>query len=321
MPIRSVIDDQLSRRILSCPDLPTLPAVALQVLQLCRSDDVDLAAIADTVAHDPAIAAKLLRRANSASFATRGKVASLTRAVALLGTSATLAVTLSFSFIGLRGRTRSNGLDHAGFWRRALFSALGGRALGSLVAHDEDETFVACLLQDLGMLALDEVFPVEYRGAVQAAGGDHDALPALETAAVGLDHVQAGALLSRHWNLPRRLEEAVAQSHGPSLPAPGDGALRLNDAVYLSGHLADVWTGARPAEVTRAALGAAAASLGLAAETVVVALRRMAAALPEAASDFDLELASPGQLEAILAEAQMLLGALRPAGEASGSEP
>jgi hypothetical protein len=68
-------------------------------------------------------------------------------------------------------------------------------------------------------------------------------------------------------------------------------------------------------------VGAAAASLGLNEETVVVALRRMAAALPEAVSDFDLELASPAQLEAVLLEAQRMLGALRPAGEASRSEP
>lgn len=305
MPSPAPIDDQLVQRILACPSLPTLPAVALQVLQACRRVEVDLSVIAGVVARDPAISARLLRRANSASLATRRSVASLTHAVALLGTHATLAITLSFSLVEGRRRQPSGTFDHPAFWRRALFSGLAGRALGAVVKHDQDEVFVACLLQDLGMLALNEVFQGDHGAVCQATAGDHDALAAAEAAAFGVDHAQVGALLARTWSLPSRLEEAIALSHHHPMAPPPE--LRLSDAVYLSGPLADLWISTGPPGARRTALLEAADQAGLPAGSVATALRHMAASVPEAASDFDIDLGGPDQVEAILREAQLVL--------------
>jgi HD-like signal output (HDOD) protein len=305
MPSSAPIDDQLVQRILACPSLPTLPAVALQVLQACRRVELDLSVIAAVVARDPAISAKLLRRANSASLATRRSVASLTHAVALLGTNATLAITLSFSLVGGRRRQPSGTFDHPAFWRRALFSGLAGRALGPLVKHDSDEVFVACLLQDLGMLALNEVFGGDHGAICQAAAGDHDALCSAEASALGVDHAQVGALLARHWSLPSRLEEAIALSHHVPMAPPQE--LGLGGAVYLSGPLADLWISTGPPGSRRAALLETAGWAGVTAGSVAAALRHMAASVPEAASDFDIDLGGPEQVEAILREAQLVL--------------
>lgn len=308
------IDERLAARILACPGLPTLPAVAVRVLQLCEEDEVDLAAIAHEVSHDPAISAKLLRLANSASFATRGKVASLTRAVALLGTNATLAIALSFSLIGGRRRTDASGFDHPAFWKRALFAAIAGRALARPGEPEEDDGFVACLLQDIGMLAMNEVFPRDYGQLSLAAQGDHDALTALEREALEVDHVQVGHLLARRWNLPDRFQEAILRSHDPGPRPDPAGSLTLYDVVYLSGRLADVWSSARPLEACRAALDAAGQRLGLPPPVVPTALQRMAASVPEAAADFDLELGGPDRVQEVLDEAQRLLAAHRPSG-------
>ena len=65
---------ELERRILACPTLPTLPAVVLQIMRLCHSEEVDLWKIADALRSDPALTARVLRAANSASVAARGKV-------------------------------------------------------------------------------------------------------------------------------------------------------------------------------------------------------------------------------------------------------
>lgn len=314
MPTFAPMEEHLAARILACPSLPSLPAVAVDLLELCEEDEVDLSAIAAVVSHDPAIAAKLLRMANSASMATRGRVASLTKAVALLGTSATLAVALSFSLVGGRRRHDASGFDHPAFWQRALFSAIAGRALGGVVEHDQDDAFVACLLQDIGMLALNEAFPGDYGQVCLAAESAHEALPALEAEILGVDHVQVGGLLAGRWNLPERLQLAIGWSHGPAVRSSVPGGLSLHEAVFLSGRLADVWTSTRPPEVTRAALGAAAGQLGLPLDAVSVALQRMAAAVPEASADFDLDLGGPDRVQAVLDEARRLLEARRPAG-------
>jgi len=171
------------------------------------------------------------------------------------------------------------------------------------------------------MLALHEVFPGDYGQVSTAAEGDHEALLGLEGEALGADHVQVGLLLARRWNLPERLQQAIAQSHHLPPRDGGSGVLPLHEAVYLSGRLADVWTSARPLAASRAALADAALHLGLSAETVPAALRRMAASVPEASAEFNLDLGGPDSLQAVLDEAQRLLGVHRPAGVAAEPEP
>jgi HD-like signal output (HDOD) protein len=158
------MDPELERRILACPTLPSLPAVALELLRLCRDEETNLRRVAEAISRDPALSARVLRAANSASLAARGKVSTLTRAVPLLGSNATLALALSFSLVRGRRRDDRSGFDHRIFWRRAVFSALAGRVLAEsgVRSADPEEAFLAALLQDLGVLALAEVFPAEY---------------------------------------------------------------------------------------------------------------------------------------------------------------
>ena len=50
------MNDAALARIMESPQMPTLPAVAVQVLELTSRRDVELAAIARVVENDPAIA-------------------------------------------------------------------------------------------------------------------------------------------------------------------------------------------------------------------------------------------------------------------------
>jgi HD-like signal output (HDOD) protein len=291
-------------RLLACPDLPSLPTIALRVLEICRDGDEDLGELARVIEPDPAIAAKLLRLANSASLATRGRITTLSRAIAIVGTHATVATALSFSLVRGRRAVDAAGFDHARFWRRAVFCGIAGRALGDIIGTDREEAFLAGLLQDLGMLALVRVFPDEYGRVAAAAGGDHARSVRLERDAFGFDHVDAGVVLARHWHLPEALCAAIAASHVPAGPgSPG----RLAEIAFLSGPLADVWTGPiGPDELARA-VAVAEARFGPTADRVAAALAQMAIAVPEASSDFDIDLGGRELAEAVEAQARALL--------------
>src|SRR5689334_8290513 len=144
------MDAQLETRILACPTLPTLPAVALDVLKLCQEDDVDVRAVVTCLSSDPALAAKVLRLANSVSLSARGTVGTLRHALTLLGTNAVVALALSFSLVQRRRRDDSNGFDHQAFWHRALATAVASKALASPCGADPDAAFVCGLMQELG---------------------------------------------------------------------------------------------------------------------------------------------------------------------------
>jgi HD-like signal output (HDOD) protein len=140
------MDAQLGKRILACPTLPSLPAVAVEVVQLCQREEIDLKQVVSLLERDPALAAKILRIANSVSVAARSQVRTLTRALTLLGTNSVLTLALSFSLVSARRRTSRNGFDHDRYWRRALLSALGARLLAEELRLDPEELFLAALL-------------------------------------------------------------------------------------------------------------------------------------------------------------------------------
>ncbi len=309
------MNPELERHILACPTLPTLPAVALEVMRLCHADEIDLCQIADALASDPALTAQVLRAANSVSLAARGKVGTLTRAVPLLGSKAVVALALSFSLVRGRRRDDAPGFDRAAFWRRAVFAALAGRTLaeGAAPSVDPEEAFVAALLQDLGMLALWEVFRREYGPLCARAGGDHRALTALERNGWGADHAEVSALLARSWRLPAPLERALGASHGGPGPGAAPAEARLVECVALSGLLADVWVAPHGGGAPLSALEPACRRLRFDPGALEAAIARMALAVPETSADFDIDLGGPGRVEEVLAKARGLCAALGPA--------
>ena len=304
---------ELERRILACPTLPTLPAVVLQIMRLCHEQEIDLRRIAEALSSDPALTARVLRAANSASFAARGKVGTLTRAVPLLGSKAVTAIALSFALVRCRRRDDpGSGFDRAAFWRRAVFAALASRTVaeGAAPSVDPEEAFIAALLQDLGVLALAEVFAVDYGPVWASARGDHDALVALERKGWGADHSDVSALLARSWRLPRSLEHALAASHEGAAPEAAEAEGRLIECVALSGRLADLWTAPGGDEAAHTALQSSCRRFGFDPAAIEAVLARMALAVPETSADFDIDLGGPAHVEDVLAEARRLLAAL-----------
>lgn len=302
------MDPTIEKRILACPNLPSLPAAALELLQVCRGDAVDLQRVAELLSHDPALAARTLRAANSA-LTGWGEVKQLTRAVTLLGSKTVVSLALSFSLV--RGRRRGSGtggFDHEDFWRRALYSAIGARALAERWRVDPEEAFLGGLLQDLGVLALAEVFRHDYGDAWAASGGQHARLGAAERARWGTTHVEVGHLLARGWRLPQGLQDATLHSHALP-PAPAPRPLGLTECVYLSGLVADVWLHPHPADAIQTALEAARGELAMSRDSFSLVLARVGTLVPEVEADLDVTLATEERVEDVLGQARGVLAA------------
>ena len=62
------MNEQLAERIRQCPNLPSLPAIAVQVSNSRGRTDVDIAEIARIISKDPALSSKILRTVNSSFY-------------------------------------------------------------------------------------------------------------------------------------------------------------------------------------------------------------------------------------------------------------
>ena len=91
--------------VLRCQRLPTMPSVAIEVLDLAQTDDVALDAIALVIEKDQALTAKILRTINASYYGLSQPCPTISRAMAYLGLNAVQALVLE-----------PLGLSATGFW-------------------------------------------------------------------------------------------------------------------------------------------------------------------------------------------------------------
>ncbi len=204
-------------RVLSCPTLPTLPAVAMQVLELTRDPNITVAKLAKLVQADPSLSAKVLRTVNSSFFGLPSPCSKIDRALSLLGLNTIKSLVLGFTLVeGTRGVPGDTGLDLTRHWRRAVYAAAAARHVAMATgACDPDEAFTAAMLQDIGMMACIVSFPEAYAPIISPCLNQHEPLPAVEREALGFDHATVGAALARKWKLPEHLAQSIEHHHAP----------------------------------------------------------------------------------------------------------
>ena len=234
-----LVATQLLERLGKCTTLPSPPVVAMRILDLSQDPDVDIGKVADVVSMDPALAAKILRIANSPIYAIRRKTENLRQAIMLLGLNGTLTMALSFSLAASMHNNASQGFDYNLFWKRSLAAATCCRRLSvSAGIGTSEEMFLAGLMQDIGMLALDKLQPDFYKG-LSVDQSDHNMLQELEKEKIGADHAAIGGWLLRQWNLPETLQCAVAGSHNLQYVDSQNEHYAYALCVALSGLLSD----------------------------------------------------------------------------------
>lgn len=208
---KTVID---LNQIWKSPRLPSLPAVAVRLLELSRDPDASIRDIVKTVKSDPAIAARILKTTNSTYFGFSCKIASIERAVPLLGVTTVVGLTLSFSLSQDASQPGKLGEYFQSFWKQSVIQAATAEVLGNKHTGSTDcDYFLAGLLIDLGRLAMLRAIPDEYVPVIQSAATDRRSLSELEIESIGIDHAEVGYKLLADWNLPESLQTAIRHHH------------------------------------------------------------------------------------------------------------
>ncbi|MEE9233676.1 MAG: HDOD domain-containing protein, partial [Nitrospirales bacterium] len=113
---------ELEEKFRACPNLPSPPTVAIQIIQLAREAEIDLKKFTDVLNCDPALASKILRTANSPLYPYPKKIENLHQAAMILGLNASISLALSFSLMKSLQATKGTGLDYVLYWKRAVLA-------------------------------------------------------------------------------------------------------------------------------------------------------------------------------------------------------
>lgn len=297
------MDPQILQRIKNCKTLPAIPALPLQVLQMCRDEKANAKKVGDVISKDPSFVAKLLNVANSSFYGgSRHKVATVTQAVTLMGMNS--IATLAFCFSLYRDLRKKGGgaFDHTHFWHRCILASLSSKILAKRARMvNEEEIFLAGLLQDIGILVMSEAFGNEYGLLYKKSEQNHGTLASLEQARWKTDHCEIGAWLSETWELPEILREALRGSHDPSLAQTEDEGGRLTvRCVALSGRLADMWCFPDTEAAVREAILKAQEFLQIDPGGVVEVGKQIAEGIPDMSNFFQMSLGRPEEINKVL---------------------
>ncbi len=204
-------------------DLPTLPAVVFELHGVLENENTSQHEVTAVIQRDPALATRLLRLANSATFNRGSPVGSVDQAVRLLGLKQVGALCIALSVVNAFNQG-SGRLDHASFWEHSAGVALAAVRLAESCGSSQippEQLYVGGLLHDIGLLLLDQYFSEWLRSCLAHAGAQSIALHDAEADVLGIDHGEIGGLLLGSWSLPHPIVAMVTHHHHPGV-APAE---------------------------------------------------------------------------------------------------
>jgi HD-like signal output (HDOD) protein len=192
------------------------PEVCIRLLDLVESPKSTAHDIGEVISSDPNLSSRLLKLVNSSFYNYSGRIDTLSRAIAIVGTRELYGLALSVSAVRAFSKIPAQLINMDTFWRHSLFCGIIARYLAKRcgVLHPE-RLFVAGLLHDIGELVMFARAAEKSRDLMLMAEGDENTLAYAERQEFGFNHADLGGLLATLWNLPDTLVEAISCHHNP----------------------------------------------------------------------------------------------------------
>lgn len=219
--------------VLRIKDLPTLPSVLGKILATAADPDSSALDLGQHIAADQSLSATLLKLVNSAYYGFYRQISSVTQAIVMLGFLEVRNLTLTATAFRTLSQSSSD-YDRTQLWRHSLATAMAAERLAKLAKIEKEGTFEAGLLHDFGKVALDMLYPAEFREAAKTAHARHIYMFEAEQEVFGMDHAAIGGLLGEHWNLPEAVVEAVRLHHTPE---QAEAAPKLTHLVNIANYV------------------------------------------------------------------------------------
>lgn len=192
--------------------LPNIPKVVQELIETFNQEEVNMDEIAEKIAMDPVLTAKVLRLANSAHYGVSKTVSTTHDASVLLGLATLRTLVLASGITG--SMQTPDGFDRKLFWRNNFAVAAIAKWMAKYTKINPETAFTAGMLHSIGELLILLLLPSEAKkiDAAVAAGGR---LHQVEKSMLGFDYADVGAELAGRWKFPEEIIEGIRSHTGP----------------------------------------------------------------------------------------------------------
>ncbi|MDX2200006.1 MAG: HDOD domain-containing protein [Phycisphaerae bacterium] len=223
----------LEKALSRVTEISSLPEITTRIVQVVEDPRATAHDMHELVKSDPALATKILKVVNSAFYGLPSQISSLDRAIVMLGLSAVKNIALAASLTRLfKSDTISAQFEAKDLWKHSIAVGVGAKTIADKVRFAQEEAFVGGLVADVGLLAMQQIFPEKMAEVADTCSANPQDYRALETKIIGADHEQFGDALANRWKFPPMLRQCIAYHHDPQALKPE--FKRLVSILYIA---------------------------------------------------------------------------------------
>ncbi|MBF0379539.1 MAG: HDOD domain-containing protein [Magnetococcales bacterium] len=244
---------QLAKKITYNVSIPSRPKVMLEVSRLSESHEPDWRSLSFLIRGDMALAAAILKKANSSLSKKEKKIASVEKAIIVLGWQETRELLEEMFFTqsltrkkNLANEIREQGVlvaDTAMWLVRRIANISPHFRNGCYPLLSLDQTYISALFLNCGMIAMEQYFD-DYASFIEdiRENRNHNLIEA-ENRTFGTNHALAGYLMSKDWQLPKPVCNIILDHHKAEIfNQPGEkvknlGFTVLHGIILIVNHL------------------------------------------------------------------------------------
>ena len=216
-------------------EMPPLPQSVTQILEISKSTKSSAQDLAKVFERDPALAANILKIANSSFYGFTRKISTITHAIVCLGLDTVKSIALTSSTQEmLNNKIPAYDLEKGMLLQHSITCATCARIIAQRIGYkDCEEAYTAGLLLDIGKVILSRFAEDQFNQIIEKTKDNKTPFNIAEQEVLGFDHPRIGGRIIKKWNLPPILIEAVQYHHQPE-------KAEINKTLTYIGHLADV---------------------------------------------------------------------------------
>lgn len=198
--------------------LPPLPTSAIRVIALTKNPATSARELEVVIGQDPALAAGMLRQANSAYYGYARRISSLQEAIVVLGFQATQGLAMASAVAPiLKIKLVGYDIEQDGLWKHSMITAMAAKSICKKQKLPYgDVAFTAGLLHDIGKLVISIYVQEVGSYLLEKVTAANLSYVELEEKIIGFNHATVGGFLAKSWNLPEDLVQSISWHHAPS---------------------------------------------------------------------------------------------------------
>ncbi|MGA1824637.1 MAG: HDOD domain-containing protein [bacterium] len=224
-------------RLVNQSHISSIRSVVSNILKVFNNPKSTAQDLKDIIEVDPPLTAKILRAANSAYYSPRVKISDIKSAIIWLGFDALKELALSQKVCEIFNKDENiEGYSRIDLWKHSVCVGMLGKMIyRKEVGERGDNIYSAGLMHDIGIIAEDQFLQDEFREIIRESTVNKKNLSQTEYKILGYNHADIGKAITKAWDFPLDLVEAIGYHHNPTA-APLE-YHKITATLYISNYL------------------------------------------------------------------------------------